>query len=154
MFKVLLTVVATLTVAIFVYFAILGHHSKSGKAPGMLSGTLVPCADKPNCVCSEFTEDTSHYIEPLDYSGTDSKTAWNDILQAIKESDGEIIVSNDEYIAATFSVSVFGFIDDLECRLDASGSRVHIRSASRVGRSDLGVNRKRVETITLLFKQN
>ncbi|MCH7673497.1 DUF1499 domain-containing protein [candidate division KSB1 bacterium] len=152
-FKIILATIAILTVAVLVRFAMLGNNSKSGEAPGLASGTLTLCPDKPNCVCSEFTDDATHYIAPLDYSGTSPEKAWGDILQIIKESGGAISVANDEYIAATFSVSLFGFIDDVECRLDTSKSRIHIRSASRVGYSDLGVNKKRVDLMTLLFKQ-
>ncbi len=124
-----------------------------GEAPGLASGTLTLCPDKPNCVCSEFSDDATHYIAPLDYSSTPPEKAWNAILQIIKESGGEVSVANEDYIAATFSVSLFGFIDDVECRLDTSKNRIHIRSASRVGHSDLGVNKKRAETLTRLFKQ-
>jgi len=152
-FKIILAIVAILTVAVLVRFAMLGNNSKSGEAPGLASGILTPCPDKPNCVCSEFTDDTIHYIAPLDYSGTPPEKAWDDILQVIKASGGEISAANEEYIAATFSVSLFGFIDDVECRLDTSKNRIHIRSASRVGHSDLGVNKKRAETMTRLFKQ-
>ena len=152
-FKIILAIIAILTVAGLVRFAMLGHNSKSEEASGLASGTLTPCPHKPNCVCSEFAADTTHYIAPLDYSGTPPEKAWDDILQVIKESGGEISVANDEYIAATFSVSLFGFIDDVECRLDTSKNRIQIRSASRVGHSDLGVNKKRVEKIRRLFKQ-
>ncbi len=153
MLKVLISIIAALTAVLFIRFAMLGHNSKSGQAPGLASGTLTLCPDKPNCICSEFTDDTTHYIAPLDYSGTPPEKAWTDILQVIKESGGEVSVANDEYIAATFSVSLFGFIDDVECRLDTSKNRIHIRSASRVGHSDLGLNQERVETVTRLFNQ-
>ena len=152
-FKIIPAIIAILTAIVLVRFAILGHDSESGKAPGLVSGILTPCPDKPNCVCSEFIDDTVHYIAPLDYSGTPPEKAWGDIVQVIKESGGEVAADDDEYIAATFSVSLFGFIDDVECRLDTSKSRIHIRSASRVGHSDLGVNKKRAETMTRLFKQ-
>ena len=152
-FKIILATIVILTVAVLVRFAMLGNNSKSGEAPGLASGTLTLCPDKPNCVCSEFTGDTAHYIAPLDYSGTAPEKAWAGILQVIEESGGEITISDGEYIAATFSVSLFGFIDDVECRLDTSKNRIHIRSASRVGHSDLGVNKKRVDMMTLLFVQ-
>jgi uncharacterized protein (DUF1499 family) len=74
-------------------------------------------------------------------------------LRIIKELGGEIVVATDEYVAATFSSSLFGFIDDVECRLDASPKRIQIRSASRVGHSDLGVDRKRMEAMPRLFDQ-
>ncbi len=152
-FKIILATIVILTVAVLVRFAMLGNNSKSGEAPGLASGTLTLCPDKPNCVCSEFTDDATHYIAPLDYSGTSPEKAWGDILQIIKESGGEVSAASGEYISATFSVSLFGFIDDVECRLDTSKNRIHIRSASRVGHSDLGVNKKRAETMARLFKQ-
>lgn len=152
-FKIILATIAILTAGVIVRFAMLGHNSKSGEAPGLVSGTLTPCPDKPNCVCSEFTDDTIHYIAPLDYSGAPPEKAWGDIVQIIKESGGEVSAAEDEYIAATFSVTLFGFIDDVEFRIDTSKSRIHIRSASRVGHSDLGINKKRAKTMTRLFKQ-
>jgi uncharacterized protein (DUF1499 family) len=152
-FKILVASFAILTAVVLVRFAMLGHGSKSGQAPGLISGALAPCPDKPNCVCSEFGEAAAHYIAPLDYAGAPPEQAWGDILQIIKELGGEVVVANDEYIAATFASSLFGFIDDVECRLEPSRKRIQIRSASRVGHSDLGVNRKRVETMTRLFEQ-
>ena len=152
-FKIILATIAILTVAVLVRFAMLGNNSKSGEALGLTSGKLTPCPHKPNCVYSEFSEDTTHYIEPIYYSGTAPEKAWAGILQVIEESGGVITISDWEYIAATFSVSWFGFIDDVECRLDTSKNRIQIRSVSRVGHSDLGVNKKRVEKIRRLFKQ-
>jgi len=151
--KIILATIAILTVAVLVRFAMLSYNSKSGEAPGLVSGTLTLCPDKPNCVCSEFTDDATHYIAPLDYSGTFPEKAWGDILQIIKESGGEVSAASGEYISATFSVSLFGFIDDVECRLDTSKNRIQIRSASRVGESDFGVNKNRVEKIRRLFKR-
>ncbi len=151
--RILLAVIAILAAVVLVRFAVLGHGSKSGQALGLRAGTLAPCPDKPNCVCSEFGEDTAHYIAPLDYSGVLTEKAWGELLQIIKELGGEVLVANEEYISAIFSSSLFGFIDDVECSLDASQKRIQIRSASRVGHSDLGVNRKRVETITRLLDE-
>jgi uncharacterized protein (DUF1499 family) len=151
--RIVLAVVAILAAVVLVRFAMLGHGSKLGQAPGLLSGALSPCPDKPNCVCSEFGEAAAHYISPLDYSGASREKAWGDILQIVRELGGEIVVANDEYIASTFASSLFGFIDDVECRLEPSQKRIQIRSASRVGYSDLGVNRKRLETLTRLFDQ-
>jgi uncharacterized protein (DUF1499 family) len=152
-FKILLVAVAILTAVVLVRFAMLGHGSKSGQAPGLVSGRLAACPDKPNCVCSEFDEDAAHYLAPLDYSGVPSESAMGELLQIIKELGGEVVVATDEYIAATFSSSLFGFVDDVECRLEPAQKRIQIRSASRVGHSDMGVNRKRAEAMTRLFNQ-
>ncbi len=151
--KILLSAIVILTVVVLVRFAMLGHGSKSGQAPGLVSGNLAPCPDKPNCVCSEFSKDAAHYIAPLDYSGVPAEKALSELLQIIKELGGEVVVANDEYIAATFSSSLFGFVDDVEYRLEPSQKRIQIRSASRVGHSDLGVNRKRAEAMTRSFNQ-
>jgi len=148
-----LALVALLVAAACVRFAMLGASSRSGGAPGLASGRLARCPAKPNCVCSEFAEDTAHYVAPLDYAGAPREAAWTGLLEAIEAAGGEIAVADDEYVAATFSSALFGFVDDLECRLDAAQQRIQIRSASRVGYSDLGVNRKRVAEITRSFEQ-
>jgi len=151
--RIALVAFAVLTMVVLVRFAMLGHASKSGRAPGLLAGSLARCPEKPNCVCSEFDEDAEHYIAPLDSSGFPTEEAWNEIPLIVEELGGEVVLANGEYIAATFSSSLFGFVDDVECRLDAAQERIQVRSASRVGHSDLGVNRKRVEAMTRLFDQ-
>jgi uncharacterized protein (DUF1499 family) len=152
--RVLVAGIAVIAAVLLVRCSMLGHSSKSGQPPGLVSGTLAPCPDKPNCVSSEVGEDADHHIEPLDYSGASPEEAWSEIQHVIKELGGEVTIANDEYIAATFSSSLFRFVDDVECRLDAPQNQIHIRSASRVGHSDLGVNRKRTESITRLFGED
>jgi len=92
--RIILIAIAILTAVVLARFAVLGHGSKSGQAPGVVSGTLVPCPDKPNCVSSEFGEAAAHAIAPLDYSGAPAERAWGDILQIIEELGGEVAVSN------------------------------------------------------------
>jgi uncharacterized protein (DUF1499 family) len=152
--RVLVAGVAVIAAVLLVRCGMLGHSSKSGQPPGLVTGTLAPCPDKPNCVSSEAGEDADHQIAPLDYSATSPEKAWAKIQQIIKELGGEVAVVEDEYIAATFASSLFKFVDDVECRLDAPQNQIHIRSASRVGHSDLGVNRKRTESITRLFGED
>jgi uncharacterized protein (DUF1499 family) len=151
--RIFLMVIAVLAVALLVRLAMLGQSSKSGQAPGLISGSLAACPDKPNCVCSEFVEDAEHYIEPLDYSVGSSEEALGKLSQIIEDLGGEVVVSKEGYIAATFASFLFGFVDDVECRLDAYAERIQIRSASREGHSDLGVNRKRAEALTRAFNQ-
>jgi len=151
--RIVLTVIVILTAVVLVRLAMLGQGSKSGQAPGLVSGKLAACPDNPNCVCSEFGEDAAHHIAPLDYSGVSEQNAMGELLQIIEDLGGEVVVSNDGYIAATFSSSLFGFVDDVEFRLEPSEDRIQIRSASRVGHSDLGVNRKRAEAMTSSFDQ-
>jgi uncharacterized protein (DUF1499 family) len=149
--RVLVVGVAVIAAILLVRCSMLGESSQSGQPPGLVSGRLAPCPAKPNCVSSETGEDADHRIAPIDYSGTDAEAAWVRVRQVIAELGGEVAIVDDAYIAATFTSSLFRFVDDVECRLDPSKQQIQIRSASRVGYSDLGVNRKRAEAITRAF---
>jgi uncharacterized protein (DUF1499 family) len=122
--------------------AVLGQLSRSGSAPGLVDGKLQPCPDSPNCVCSEYPDDGEHFIEPIE-TGDAAKSPQ----QAIADLGGKIEIETENYIAATFRSPLFGFVDDLEIRIDSAHKRIQLRSASRVGRGDLGANRKRVERL-------
>ena len=108
---------------------------------GMVEGKLRPCRDKPNCVTSEYHDDDQHYIHPIEL---DDNITIDILKQAINDTGGEIVQQQKLYLRATYNSKLFRFIDDLELRIDHNGSRVHLRSASRVGTHDLGVNRKRI----------
>jgi len=69
----------------------------------------------------------------------------------IGEMGGSVQLEKADYLAATFTSSLFRFVDDLELRIDTVQKTIHLRSASRVGHSDLGVNRKRVERLKNAF---
>ena len=133
---------------IFLLFA-LGKYSQKGHAPGLVSGSLSKCSATPNCVCSEYIDDTGHYIKPIKNPHSVELTNISIASATIQEIGGTIHNETDEYIAATFTSPLFGFVDDLEIRNDQTHGILHIRSASRVGYSDGGVNRKRIE----LFKK-
>ena len=74
------------------------------------------------------------------------------VKNSIKEMGGSIQAENDNYLAATFTSSIFRFVDDLEIRFDADRIMIHMRSASRVGYSDRGINKKRIEGFKILYK--
>jgi uncharacterized protein (DUF1499 family) len=131
----------------------LGNTSKTGKAPGLAAGRLSPCPDKPNCVSSEFPEDSSHYIPPLHYPASMSEDAMELIKEVIQGAGGTITAEERAYLSATFTSAFFGFVDDVECRNDRANHTMHLRSASRVGHSDFGANRKRVALISSLFNK-
>lgn len=149
----MLIIVALLSVAILVRFYTFASQSKNGESPGLIAGRLAPCPDKPNCVNSEFVEDKSHYISNLNYPAEKSEEIMDLLKAVIQEAGGEIQSEQDSYMAFTFTVSIFGFVDDLEFRQDKSTNIIHLRSASRVGHSDLGINRKRVELISNNFNK-
>lgn len=107
---------------------------------------LAPCPNKPNCVCSEAV-DRRHAIAPLTLRG-DPAEAWPAIREIIEKLPRTRIISCDgNYLHAEFRTRLLRFVDDLELLLDAERGRIAVRSASRVGHSDMGVNRKRVESL-------
>lgn len=120
-------------------FVGLGLKSQSGKTPGLEDGRLKDCGSRPNAVCSEAGTQPERYVEPL--SGS-----MDGVVDAIRSLGGTITSKSDDYVSATFMSPVFKFVDDVELR-DGGDGVIHIRSASRVGYSDNGANRKRVERI-------
>ncbi|MGE0485838.1 MAG: DUF1499 domain-containing protein [Gammaproteobacteria bacterium] len=140
----------TLLVAIVllpvVAFAALGWWSgrTESRAGGLQGGQLAPCGVAPNCVASEnvAATDATHAVVPLTGSGN---LAWRAIEEAVHAAGGHIVTSGDDYLHATFTSRLFRFVDDLELRRD--GDTLHWRSASRVGYSDLGANRRRIEDL-------
>jgi len=129
---------------------VLGVKSKQSPPLGLVAGHLRPCPASPNCVTSEAAEsDAEHYIKPL--PARDGKS-WAKMASAIENLGGHIVVNDGQYLHATFTSSLFRYVDDVEARLDASERVIHLRSASRVGHSDLGANRKRIEFIRAQVK--
>jgi uncharacterized protein (DUF1499 family) len=121
---------------------------------GIENGQLTQCPTTPNCVNSQ-AEDKKHYIEPILTTGTplEVKNTILKILNELKRS--KIIVAEDNYIRAEFTSKVIRFVDDVEFYFSDTKSKemiINVRSASRVGHSDLGVNRKRIEQIRNKFK--
>jgi len=149
--KILLITIASLSLLVIIALFILGHRSQSGEASGLVEGRLKQCPDTPNCVSSEFVSDPVHYIEPLVISAGDAAQILPRLKTIILEMGGSIQVEKADYLAATFTSSIFRFVDDLEIRIDTGHGMIHLRSASRVGRSDGGVNRKRVELLKNSF---
>ena len=129
----------------------------SGTKPdnlGVKDGKLADCPNSPNCVSSQSpTSDETHFIQPLKYSSTTEK-ALTDLKNVIESEDRtKMIEESSNYLYAEFKTALMGFVDDVEFYLDSSTNTIHVRSASRLGQSDLGVNRKRIETIRTKFNQ-
>lgn len=144
-------ILSLLIIAVLVMFFVLALQSRSGAPPGPVDGRLARCPSAPNCVGSEYPDDKSHYIPPLPYATGTADDALARVRSAIQAMGGEVRQEGEGYLAATFSSRVFGFVDDLEVRVDREARVIHVRSASRVGRSDLGVNRKRVERLREIY---
>lgn len=112
---------------------------------------LQQCPNSPNCVCSEYPN-LSSSVSPFTITGTPGD-AWQNLQAAITLLGGVVESSDSTLLHATFRSRIFGFIDDLTCRMDTTAMVIHIRSSSRVGHYDFGVNRKRVENIREALRQ-
>jgi uncharacterized protein (DUF1499 family) len=114
-------------------------------------GELAACPNKPNCV-SSLSDDKGHFIAPLTYEGSMAEANAR-LLSVLEQMKGIKIVSRtDTTIHAEFTSTIFGFVDDVDFRFDAADRRIDLRSASRVGYTDFGVNRKRIEEIRRRFQ--
>lgn len=143
--------VALVVILSFILMMILGKISQQGEAAGLEEGKLLQCPDKSNCVCSEYKKDAKHYIDPIILPQDITKHTLTLLKEAILEKGGVIQSDMGIYLAGTFSSYVFGFVDDLEIRVVPEKRAIHIRSASRIGQYDFGVNKKRVQNIKSLF---
>jgi uncharacterized protein (DUF1499 family) len=118
---------------------------------GVNNGYLSPCPSSDNCVVSQ-NADAKHAIDPITYHVNRDKAReiLLKVLTVVPRT--EVIEQTDNYIHALSKSRIFKFIDDVEFYLPADESVIHLRSASRVGESDLGVNRRRVEQIRLALQ--
>ncbi|MBT3337932.1 MAG: DUF1499 domain-containing protein [Anaerolineae bacterium] len=151
--KKILLVLALFPAAVLILFFTFSLLSRSASAAGVINKKLTQCPEKPNCVCSEFPNDSAHTIAPIQIPEGMEGTALSVVKEVLLEMDGEIQNESDSYLAATFTSGFFRFIDDVEIRLDTEASLLHVRSASRAGYSDMGVNQIRVEEIRSLFEK-
>lgn len=149
--KTLLIIFITVVSLIMVAYIVMAVMSQ--KVPedlGLVDGKLRPCPDSSNCVCSEAhtQNDAGHAVAPL----SNKTNAWDTLGKVIQRQGGKIISHQNRYIYATFTTLIFHYVDDVEFRLDSEENVIHMRSASRIGRSDFGVNRKRMEALSKFYE--
>ena len=130
----------------------------SGTRPdnlGVHAGRLALPKRTPNNVNSQTDKnaDAQHYVEPLRYTG-DARRAWSALRRII---DGmtrvKVVQAEPNYLYAEFTSKLMGFVDDTEFYLDEKAGVIQVRSASRLGRGDHGVNRERIESIRAQLAQ-
>jgi len=119
----------------------------SGTRPdnlGVKDGRFAACKTTPNCVSSQADPaDGEHYIAPIAFSGT-----MHELRRAVESMTRATVIREEgHYIYAEYKSALMGYLDDVELLLDEKARLVHARSASRLGRSDFGVNRKRIEEL-------
>ena len=120
---------------------------------GLYDGKFLPCPEKPNCVSSfAATQDTEHYIAPLQVTGQTDQAMQK--LKAILTGIDRVAIIEDNglYLYAQFTSKLLRFVDDTEFFLDEQAKVIQVRSASRIGRKDFGVNRDRIESIRTQFQ--
>ena len=118
---------------------------------GVRDGRLAPCPASPNCVSSDAA-DGDHAVEPLRLA-LPAEKAWRAIREAVAALPRTAFVTEtDDYLHAECQSALLGFVDDLELHLRPTEGIVAVRSASRLGHSDLGVNRKRVEGLRVTLR--
>ncbi len=141
-----------IAIGLAIAFLLWSNNIFAGSPPtniGVNSGKLAACPTSPNCVSSQApASDTQHAIAALSFSSGDLPTSMaklKQIIQAMPRTN--IVKENNNYLYAQFSSSLMKFVDDVEFYLDDGTKTIQVRSASRLGESDLGVNRQRVEEI-------
>ncbi|MFX1326129.1 MAG: DUF1499 domain-containing protein [Promethearchaeota archaeon] len=120
------------------------------KPIGIKDGKFYPCPKSPNCVSTQSTSE-KHKMSALSYNSSieEAKRKIKDIIGTFKRT---ILISEEEtYLHFEFRSATFKFVDDVEFYFDGSARLIHFRSASRVGWSDLGVNKKRMKKVSELY---
>lgn len=139
-----LTVISTLLVTTILS----GCTGTRPNTLGKIRDTLSPCPDKPNCV-SSLSKTKEHRIIPL---AVENMNRIENVLKNTENS--KIIISNKTYIYAEFTSTLMRFVDDVEFLKIPNMRGIQVRSASRLGYSDLGANRKRIEQIRSQLQNN
>jgi len=138
--------VAIVVLLPFVGLAALRAMSARPKNLGVTEGRLAPCPKSPNCVSSQ-AEDAQHRVDPIRLSVTPA-TAISRLEEVLSRMPRTTVVTKtDRYLHAEVTSRFYRFVDDVEFLVDEQAGVIHCRSASRVGYSDLGVNRARIEQI-------
>lgn len=118
----------------------------NGEVQGLVDDRLAPCPQTPNCVSSDASDD-EHRVAPYRLVVEPDK-AWSVLKEVVaSEKRTRIVTVKESYLHAEARSAVFRFVDDIEFHLREADGFIAVRSASRVGRSDFGVNRDRVEGI-------
>ncbi len=125
----------------------------TGKHPvglGVQDGKLKPAPSSPNCVSSQVTTEY-HQIAPLAYTG-DGQAAFVRLKNIVSGMQTAVVIeSKPGYLYAEYTSKLLGFVDDVEFYLDEKAGVIQVRSASRLGHKDFGVNRARIEAVRAAF---
>jgi uncharacterized protein (DUF1499 family) len=159
MFIIYLIIILIVVVLLAAQFGLL-----SGKQPsnlGVSSERLKPPSKTRNSVTSQAHLYTDHVqmqyasIEPLPFKNNNAANSMQVLLSVLKSMPGMTIVdAKPDYIYAQSTTKVLKFVDDVELWVNPAKGVIEVRSASRLGREDFGVNRARVEAIRAAYIAN
>jgi uncharacterized protein (DUF1499 family) len=150
--KRILTSLAVVIVLIVGALAMMNLFSRKPANLGVVDGRLSDCPSSPNCVSTQ-AGGADHRMEPIPFTGSSDEAMQriNDLVAEMPRT--KIVTVEDNYLHAEFRSAFFRFVDDVEFLIDPEEQVIHFRSASRVGHSDLGVNRRRMEQIRNAFSE-
>jgi uncharacterized protein (DUF1499 family) len=139
-------------------FLLVSNRVFAGAPPtniGVNNGKLAGCPATPNCVSSQVAAiDPEHTILPIQFGG-DNLTTIAKLKQVLQSMpNNKILKETDNYLYLESTSKLMGFVDDVEFYLDKDSKTIQVRSASRLGESDLGVNRQRIEKIRVALGAN
>jgi uncharacterized protein (DUF1499 family) len=144
--------IVLVVIAPVVLLAVLSALGRRPENLGVVNGRLSPCPDSPNCVSTQAA-DAKLRGEPIPFDGPPE-----DAIRRLKAAIGtiprmKVVTETGDYLHAEATSLLFRFVDDVEFFVDREAKVIHYRSASRAGRSDLSVNRARMERIREAFRQ-
>ncbi len=136
--------------ALFLLAGCVSARMSARPTSSLTHGRLALCGDKPNCVCSQ-DDRPAHFIEPLTFTNAPAE-AWARLVSVVLTQPRTTpVLETPEYLRVEFRSRLFRFVDDVEFLLLPATRTIEVRSASRVGHSDLGANKARVERIRTAF---
>lgn len=150
MLRVLVILLIVLPVAGTLALQAWARGAKRPNNLGVTKGQLAPCPDSPNCVSTQAAA-SSQQMPPLPYTGSlaEAKERLLAVVQAMPRVT--LMTDQDNYLAFVFRTRLIGYPDDVEFYFDDSAKLIHFRSASRLGKGDMGINRARMESISKTF---
>ena len=146
--------IAALLIPLLVFgtLAVLSATSQRPRSLGVRHGLLAPCPDSPNCVSTQADRESQRMDAiPLTINAADALAVLKQVVSAMPRS--QIVTADVNYLHVEFTSRLFRFVDDVEFFVDDKQHAIHFRSASRAGRSDLGVNRQRMQAIVSDFQR-
>jgi uncharacterized protein (DUF1499 family) len=120
---------------------------------GVKNGMLFPCNGKWNCAITQSVDGQKPNAQSLYYTGSKKEAQiWlKKIILSFART--KIITETEDYVHATFESKFWHFVDDVEFYFAEHKPIIYMRSASRVGTYDFGVNKRRLKKIKKMFEK-